>query len=140
MTMLLVPCSLILAPSCSQKIEASQNPLPVGSTVTLTSNFSVSQGTWFFEKQLIVFIVGKDSVVSNVWSARTTFDSNTSSLTIRSLQTQDSGVYQLQAVNSFTAELTLNVQGKDPLQLSWLLSTKLVLGAFLIQIQIQSLK
>lgn len=108
--LILAMITFTMAPSCGQRIEASQNPLPVGSTVTLTSDVSVTVGTWFFGKDLIVFIVPGNTMVSNSSGSRMTFNSSTSSLTIRSLRTSDSGVYQLQAFNSFRAELTLNVQ------------------------------
>ncbi|XP_034553518.1 carcinoembryonic antigen-related cell adhesion molecule 1 [Notolabrus celidotus] len=101
---------LIATPSCGQKIEASQNPLPVGSTVTLTSNASVTTGAWLFDTDFIVFIIPGSFIVSNTWGSRVTFNSNTSSLTIRSLQIQDSGNYELLALNAFSAELTLFVQ------------------------------
>lgn len=111
--MLSVPCFLFLDPAYSQMIYASENPLPVGSTVTLTSQTNVTTGAWLFNNDIIVIIFPGNAIITNTWSERVTFNSTTSSLTIRSLQVEDSGLYTLQAVNSFRAQLTLSVQGKD---------------------------
>ncbi|XP_042345094.1 carcinoembryonic antigen-related cell adhesion molecule 5-like [Plectropomus leopardus] len=92
------------------KIYASENPLPVGSTVTLFSQENVTTGAWLFDNDIIVIIFPGDQIIGDSWRARVTFNSTSSALTIRSLQLEDSGVYTLQAVNSFRAQLTLSVQ------------------------------
>ncbi|XP_039974725.1 carcinoembryonic antigen-related cell adhesion molecule 1 [Xiphias gladius] len=94
----------------NQSIYASENVLPVGSNVTLYSRANVTIGAWLFDNNIIVLIVPGDNIITNTWRERVTFNSTTSSLTIRSLQLRDSGVYTLQAVNSFRAQLTLSVQ------------------------------
>lgn len=95
----------------SQMIYASENPLPVGSNVTLFSNVSVTTGIWLFDNDMIVLILPSNgSIISNTWSSRVTFNHTTASLTIRSLREEDSGVYTLQSVNAFRAQLTLSVQ------------------------------
>lgn len=103
----------------SQSIHASANPLPVGSSVTLSSPASVSTGAWMFNSDIIVIIFPGNVVTSNIWKDRLTLNlgTNYSSLTIRSLQVEDSGIYTLEALNSFRAELTLSVQGKTILSL-----------------------
>lgn len=110
-----------LGPVCSQTnnptIYTLENPVPVGSNVTLFSTTSVTQGVWLFNNELIVIILPGNSIISNTWSTRITFNSTSSSLSIRSLTVSDSGVYTLNAVNLFRAELTLSVQGKDHLAL-----------------------
>lgn len=117
--MLSVSCFLFLAPTYSQSIHASQNPLPVGSNVTLSSQASVVAGAWIFNSDIIVMIFPGGEIISNGWKDRITFNStsNNMSLTIRSVQSQDSGLFTLQAVNSFRAQLTLSVQGKTPLSM-----------------------
>lgn len=110
---------LFLAPAYSQIIYASQNHLPVGSSVTLFSQAGVSAGAWMFNSDIIVMIFPGNEIISNNWSDRVTFNSTThhSSLTIRSLQVEDSGLYTLQGLNSFRVQLTLSVQGKTTLSL-----------------------
>lgn len=103
-----------LAPACSQSLHASQNPLPVGSTVTLSSDSSVSSGAWLFNNDIIVMIFGGNQIISDQWKERVIFNStsNHTSLAIRSLQVADSGMYTLQALNLFRIQLQLSVQGK----------------------------
>lgn len=108
-----VPCFLFVAPAYSQSIHASENPLPVGSNVTLFSPASVTTGAWMFNNNIIVMIFPGDKIITNTWNDRVTFNTTTSSLTIRSLQVENSGLYTLQALNLFRAQLTLSVQGKD---------------------------
>lgn len=98
------------APVYSQSIYASENPLPVGSNVTLMSNSSVTMGAWLFNNNIIVMIVPGNTLIADAWTDRVTYNSTTSSLTIRYLQVADSGKYTLQDINSFPAELTLSVQ------------------------------
>lgn len=104
--------SFITAPACSQSLHASQNPLPVGSTVTLSSDSSVSSGAWLFNNDIIVMIFGTNKIISDQWKDRVTFNStsNHTSLAIRSLQVADSGIYTLQALNLFRVQLQLSVQ------------------------------
>ncbi|XP_068568969.1 carcinoembryonic antigen-related cell adhesion molecule 5-like [Cebidichthys violaceus] len=93
-----------------QKIHASENPLPVGNNVTLFSQYNVTTGAWLFDNDIIVLIFSGNPVITNTWIDRVTFNSTFSSLTISSVQLEDSGLYTLQAVNSFRAQLTLSVQ------------------------------
>ncbi|XP_034466361.1 carcinoembryonic antigen-related cell adhesion molecule 1 [Hippoglossus hippoglossus] len=95
--------------SC-QTIHASKNPVAVGSNVTLYSQTNVTQGVWMFENNIIVMFFAGNPIISDSWRDRVTYNSTTSSLAIRSLQLEDSGVYTLQAVNVFHAELTLSVR------------------------------
>lgn len=95
--------------SC-QNISASENPLPVGSNVTLNSSKNVTQGAWMFKNNLILMIFGGSASISGPWRDRIAFDPATSALTIRSVQLGDSGLYTLQEINVFHAELTLSVQ------------------------------
>lgn len=98
---------------CSQSIYASENPVPVGSNVTLFSGASVSTGSWKFGTDTIIFIFEGKVFIPNTWENRVIFNSTTSSLTLKSVQMEDSGLFTLQALNYFTAQLTLSVQGKD---------------------------
>ncbi|XP_040899707.1 hemicentin-1-like [Toxotes jaculatrix] len=95
---------------CSQRIYASENPLPVGSNVTLSSQVNVTLGVWMFDNNVIVWIMQGVVTITEEWRDRVTFSSANSSLTIRSLQVGDSGVYTLQLVNSYRAKLILSVQ------------------------------
>ncbi|XP_078107950.1 carcinoembryonic antigen-related cell adhesion molecule 1 [Sander vitreus] len=92
------------------QIYASVNPLPVGNNVTLFGQLPITTGAWMFNNQIIVMIFPGGQIITNTWSNRVTFNSTTSSLTIMSLQLEDSGVYTLQSVNNFLAQLTLSVQ------------------------------
>ncbi|XP_070691302.1 hemicentin-1-like [Pempheris klunzingeri] len=98
------------APAYSQSIFASENPIPVGSQVTLFSQANVTTGVWMFTNDIIVMILPGNEIISNTWRDRITYNSANSSLTIKSLELQDSGVYTLEAINSFQAQLTLSVQ------------------------------
>lgn len=110
---------LFLGPVCSQTnnslIYASQNPIPVGSNITLfsTSSLTNTNAVWLFNSSIIVIMVPGQNIIPNTWINRITVNTTTSSLSIRSLTVSDSGVYTLDAVNLFSAQLTLSVQGKD---------------------------
>ncbi|XP_070767908.1 carcinoembryonic antigen-related cell adhesion molecule 1 [Enoplosus armatus] len=108
--LILATITFATAPAYSQGIYASENPLAVGSEVTLFSPSNVATGAWFFNSDIIVWILPGNIIISNTWSARVTFNSTTSSLTISSLQVEDSGLYTLQEVNSFRDQFTLSVQ------------------------------
>uniref|UniRef100_A0A8C2ZKQ0 Ig-like domain-containing protein n=1 Tax=Cyclopterus lumpus TaxID=8103 RepID=A0A8C2ZKQ0_CYCLU len=94
----------------AQTIQASENPLPVGSNVTLFSlQGNVTLGTWIFDNNLIVLIVPGKPLITTTSIGRVTFNSTFSSLTIRSVQLEDSGLYTLQGVE-FRSQITLSVQ------------------------------
>ncbi|XP_042279318.1 hemicentin-1-like [Thunnus maccoyii] len=95
---------------CSNRIYASENPLPVGSNVTLFSEATVTTGSWQFNNNMIVLMYPGNVVISNAWKNRTIFNSTSSSLAIMSVQLEDSGLYTLQEINSFHDQLTLSVQ------------------------------
>ncbi|XP_051262577.1 carcinoembryonic antigen-related cell adhesion molecule 1 isoform X3 [Dicentrarchus labrax] len=107
---LLATISFETTTAISQNIYASENPLPVGSNVTLFSRINVTTGAWMFNSNIIVMIFPGDRIIDDTWRERVIFNSTTSSLTIRSLQVEDSGLYTLQALNFFRSELTLSVQ------------------------------
>ncbi|XP_030606030.1 carcinoembryonic antigen-related cell adhesion molecule 5-like [Archocentrus centrarchus] len=94
----------------SQTIYATENPIPVGSNVTLVSNFSVTTGGWIFNSQHIVLTLAGYVKIAKAWIDRVTYDKNTSSLTITSLKLEDSGVYSLEEIDVFTSQLTLRVE------------------------------
>lgn len=110
-----VSCFLFPAPAYSQRLYASENPLPVGKNVTLFSQAGVSVGAWMFNTTMIVMIFPGNEIISNDWKNRLISNTTTnySSLTITSMRVEDSGVYTLQDVNLFRAQLTLSVQGKS---------------------------
>lgn len=110
----------------SQSISASQNPVPVGSSVTLSSTVQVTLGTWIFNNNLIVFITPGTPVIANSWSSKVTYNSSTSSLTLRSLTLDDSGIYTLEELNVFRAQLTLSVQVPISNVTLWAKETNLV--------------
>lgn len=110
----------------SQRIYASENPLPVGSNVTLFSTVNVSTGAWIFNNDLIALLFPGNIAISNSWSDRVTYNSSNSSLTLRSLKLDDSGVYTLQDVNGFRAQLTLSVQVPISNVTLWAKATNLV--------------
>lgn len=98
----------------SQSLYASENPLIVGSNVTLYSTVAnVTNGIWLFNNDVIVLIVGSEIIINNNWLEMVTYIPTPPTLTIRSLQLRDSGLYTLNALNFFTVQLTLSVQGKD---------------------------
>lgn len=94
-------------------IYASENPLKVGSNVSLFSQLNITSGAWMFNNTIIVLIYPGNVDVATMWAGRATFNPNDSSLTITSMQLEDSGVYKLQAIGSFQAEIELSVQGED---------------------------
>ncbi|XP_044064748.1 carcinoembryonic antigen-related cell adhesion molecule 1 isoform X2 [Siniperca chuatsi] len=108
--LILATITFATAPAYSQMIYASENPLPVGSNVTLFSQSTVTAAVWMFNNDIIVMIFPGDKIISNTWRDRITFNSTTSSLTIKSLQVEDSGLYTLNAMNSVPAQLTLSVR------------------------------
>uniref|UniRef100_A0A3Q1GXH8 Ig-like domain-containing protein n=1 Tax=Acanthochromis polyacanthus TaxID=80966 RepID=A0A3Q1GXH8_9TELE len=120
------PSSLFLDHVCSQKITASQNPVAVGSSVTLSSTVQVTRGIWLFNNNLIVFISPGTFVITNSWSDRVAYNSATSSLTLRSLTLDDSGIYTLQDLNGFRAQLTLSVRVPISNVTLWAKETNLV--------------
>lgn len=97
---------------CCQDIQASENPLPVGSNVTLYSKEVVRLGTWVFNNRMVVFIFSGNYSITSPWIKRASFNVTTSALTLRSLTLEDSGQYTLQDINGFTGDLKLSVQGK----------------------------
>uniref|UniRef100_A0A3Q3LC98 CEA cell adhesion molecule 1 n=1 Tax=Mastacembelus armatus TaxID=205130 RepID=A0A3Q3LC98_9TELE len=107
-------------------IYASQNPIPVGSNVTIYSTASVTTGVWLFESTVIVISYPGTSIIANTWSNRITFNPTNSSLCIRSLGLNDSGVYTLDAVNLFNSKITLSVQVPISNVTLWAKATNLV--------------
>uniref|UniRef100_A0A3Q3JVM3 Ig-like domain-containing protein n=1 Tax=Monopterus albus TaxID=43700 RepID=A0A3Q3JVM3_MONAL len=88
------------------------NPLPVGSNVTLFSTQHVTTGVWLFEGSVIMVIYPGGYMIIDNWMNRTTFNPTTSSLSIMSLNVQDSGVYSLTTENSIS-HITLSVQATN---------------------------
>lgn len=105
-----------LAPVYSQNIHASQNPVPVGSNVTLSVQDVVTTGAWIFNNSLIVIIYPGNYSIFPKWKGRVTLNltSNQISLTINSLWLEDSGEYVLQDVQGISDKLSvqLSVQGE----------------------------
>ncbi|KAK9514052.1 hypothetical protein VZT92_027541 [Zoarces viviparus] len=94
-----------------QRIYASENPLSVGSNVTLFSQDNVTTGAWLFDNNIVVLIFPGNTIIANNWIDRVAFNSTFSSLTISSVQLEDSGLWTLWAENYFPAQLlTLSVQ------------------------------
>nr|XP_046254230.1 carcinoembryonic antigen-related cell adhesion molecule 1 [Scatophagus argus] len=100
------------APVHSLSIHASANPLPVGSDVTLFSHAEVTLGAWIFNNEIIAMIAGGKTFIFDSWTNRVTLNlsTNYTSLTIRSLKVEDSGLYTLQKMNTSRADLKLSVQ------------------------------
>ncbi|KAK2844805.1 hypothetical protein Q5P01_011464 [Channa striata] len=91
-------------------IRASENPVRVGSNVTLFSTDNVSTGAWLFNNTIMLIILDGSSIVDNTLQNRIAYNPTTSSLTLNSLTLADSGVYTLDSINVFRANLTLSVQ------------------------------
>ncbi|XP_068613228.1 carcinoembryonic antigen-related cell adhesion molecule 5-like [Brachionichthys hirsutus] len=110
--LILATISFEAAPAHTQTLLVSENPLPVGSQVTLYDKATVSTGAWIFENQFIVLIVPGQEIITNSYSNRVTLNTtaNFTSLTIKSLTVEDSGMYTLQGLNSFSANAMLSVQ------------------------------
>ncbi|XP_008288307.1 carcinoembryonic antigen-related cell adhesion molecule 1 [Stegastes partitus] len=118
----LILTTIAFADVRSQSIYASENPLPVGSNVTLYSTTPVTTGAWLFNNSLIVLIFpGNPAILSD----RVTYNSSTSSLTLMSLKVDDSGEYALQDV-AFRAKLMLSVQVPISNVTLWAKATDLV--------------
>ncbi|XP_041843427.1 hemicentin-1-like [Melanotaenia boesemani] len=110
----------------SQNIYASNNPVAVGSNVTIFSQVIFEMGTWRLNKKLIVFKFPGGYVVSNKWKDRVTFNLTTEALTITSVTMNDSGVYELEEVNGFQEEFSLTVQVPVSNVTVWVKETNLV--------------
>ncbi|KAK2910039.1 carcinoembryonic antigen-related cell adhesion molecule 1 [Channa argus] len=96
--------------SVTPAIHASENPVRVGSNVTLFSTDSSSEGAWLFNNNIMLIILPTGSIINNAWKTRITYNATTSSLSLSSLTLEDSGVYTLDSINVFRANLTLSVQ------------------------------
>ncbi|KAI3361186.1 hypothetical protein L3Q82_013382 [Scortum barcoo] len=94
--LILATIAFVTAPANSQRIYASENPIAAGSTVTFTSQSNITTGAWIFNNHIIVIVFPGGMAINNDWKNRVTFNSTTSSLTISSLQVEDSGLYTLQ--------------------------------------------
>lgn len=96
-----------------QMIVASENPLPVGSNVTLSLvDGTVTVGTWLQDSNPILLIFPPNGhFIYSSWKQRVTFTNSSDGLTIRSLQLSDSATYKLSSADpNFNAELLLSVQ------------------------------
>lgn len=133
MNTLSFPCFLSLDHVCCQSIYASENPLPVGSNVTLYSQAVVTTGVWMFETNLIVMIFPGSIIIHDTWRDRVSYNSTSSALTIKSLRLGDSGLYTLQTVNSFRGQLTLSVQGRNIFSFIFHVYTLTQLHAYVLQ-------
>lgn len=100
---------------CSQSLNVSENPVPVGNDITFYGPAPVTTGAWLFNNEIIVVIYPGGHILSNDWSSRVIFNSSMSSLMIKSVQLNDSGNYTLEELNSFRVKLTLSVQGENQL-------------------------
>ncbi|XP_028326266.1 carcinoembryonic antigen-related cell adhesion molecule 1 [Gouania willdenowi] len=108
---LTVLTTTLLGRSSSQALRASENPVPVGNNVTLHSTTTVTNGFWLYDGQWIVFISSALPMINEPWSTRVEYNKTTSSLILRSVTLEDSGLYSLQGVtNNHRADLTLSVQ------------------------------
>ncbi|XP_059195083.1 hemicentin-1-like, partial [Centropristis striata] len=56
----------------TQKIYASENPIPVGNTVTLFSRDNVSTGAWMFNNDIIVMTFPGSEIITDNWKDRLT--------------------------------------------------------------------
>ncbi|XP_061573928.1 hemicentin-1-like [Cololabis saira] len=93
---------------CSQRL--SEKSVPVGSNETLLSEVNVTVGTWTFNGDIIVLIYPGGFILSKTWEGRIRFSPSMSSLTIMSLQTNDSGEYKLNHVDVLRVQVKLSVQ------------------------------
>ncbi|XP_037309138.2 carcinoembryonic antigen-related cell adhesion molecule 5-like [Pungitius pungitius] len=122
----LVLITTTFAPAASMEaLYASENPVPVGGNVTLYSQADVEAAVWMFETEIIVLMLQGNALITKNWTDRAILNSN-SSLTISSLQQNDSGLYTLVVVNSHRAQLTLTVQVPISNVTTWANATHLV--------------
>lgn len=105
-----------LGPIHSQSLKASENPLPINSNVTLSTQNAVTVGAWLFNNSIIVIMYPGQQIVSDKWKDRVTLSltQNHTSLTMASVQVEDSGEYKLQQFqgNSQEFSIQLSVQGE----------------------------
>lgn len=106
-----------LAPVYSQILNASKNPVPVGSNTMLYIKDSVTTGAWIFNNSMIVMIYPGNAIISNNWTDRVTLNltANHTSLTINALRLDDSGEYTLQTFQGISNvfSVQLSVQGES---------------------------
>lgn len=96
-----------------QSIHASRNPTPIGSNVTLYIQESFTAGAWMFNNSLILMVASGNVLFFEEWQNRVTvnFTANHTSMTITSLQLNDSGEYRLQKPTG-KFSIVLSVQGE----------------------------
>ncbi|XP_057689967.1 carcinoembryonic antigen-related cell adhesion molecule 1 [Corythoichthys intestinalis] len=94
----------------AQGISASENPIPVGTNVTLFSDHPVNTGAWIFNNEILVLLFPGGQIITPNFIDRVGFNPNTSSLTVISARLEDSGTYSLQDVTSDASQLELSVQ------------------------------
>ncbi|XP_077453797.1 carcinoembryonic antigen-related cell adhesion molecule 1 [Stigmatopora argus] len=94
----------------AQGITASQNPVPVGTNVTLFSDNPVNTGAWIFNNKIVAFITPDGTVITDGFTGMVVFNTSTSSLTVISAKLENSGTYTLQDINSNASQLNLSVQ------------------------------
>ncbi|KAL6109223.1 uncharacterized protein ACO6RY_12406 [Pungitius sinensis] len=122
----LILITTTFAPAASMEaLYASENPVPVGGNVTLYSQADVQAAVWMFDTEIIVLMLEGNALITKNWTHRAILNSN-SSLTISSLQQNDSGIYTLVVVNSHRAQLTLTVQVPISNVTTWANATHLV--------------
>ncbi|KAL7886542.1 hypothetical protein AOLI_G00042630 [Acnodon oligacanthus] len=91
----------------------SLNPVAAGRNVTLTVNpsISISVGTWLFQSSVLAFWYPSNLIIGDGYAGRVSFNPSTLQLSLRSVQTNDSGLYVLQGMSpSVRAEVTLSIQ------------------------------
>ncbi|KAM8868915.1 hemicentin-1-like, partial [Spinachia spinachia] len=124
--LILFTTTCYVAPAASTKqLYSSGNPVPVGSNVTLYSQANVKAAVWMFDTDIIVLMLSGTALITDNWTDRVILNPDFS-LTISSLQQNDSGLYTLVVVNSYHALLTLSVQVPISNVTTWANATDLV--------------
>lgn len=101
--------------------ENSPAAIVVGQNVTLKADppQTIDAGTWNFESIQILFWFHENNITNPEYKSRISFNLSDGSLTITSLEVQDSGDYALNGARpTFHRKLTLSVQGETKCFLS----------------------
>uniref|UniRef100_A0A3Q3AD05 Hemicentin-1-like n=2 Tax=Kryptolebias marmoratus TaxID=37003 RepID=A0A3Q3AD05_KRYMA len=93
-----------------QRIYTLNNPAPVGRSLTIFSDSTITLGGWLFNNDILVFVYPGGQIVDNAHKDRIIYNSSTSSLTIKSATLEYSGVYTLTQINNFTVKLDVSIQ------------------------------
>ncbi|KAG7216932.1 hypothetical protein INR49_001586 [Caranx melampygus] len=113
---LLILTTAAFAPDyvCSQSLNVSENPVPVGNNLTLYGPASVTTGAWLFDNNIIVLIIPGDQIISNgddelINGGQVELSNGNATLTIHSVTRDDEGPFRCNVSNGVSHEISAPV-------------------------------